>query len=65
MNKFVYVMSEEDRDKLLQLDYKLLRSDEVNKVFIFENKQELTFEYGEHPLEAQNVNFILSSVLTF
>ena len=65
MNKFGYVMSEEDRDKLLQLGYKLLRSDEVNKVFIFENKQELAFEYGEHPLEAQNVNFILSSVFTF
>lgn len=32
MNKFVYVMSEEDRDKLLQLDYKLLRSDEVTQL---------------------------------
>lgn len=65
MNKFVYVMSEGDKEKLLQLGYKLLRSDKVNKVFIFENKKELTFECDEHPLEAQNVNFILSSVLTF
>ena len=64
MNKFVYVMSEADRDKLLKLGYKLIRSDEVNKVFAFENKKELAFECGEHPLEAQDVNFVLSSVLT-
>lgn len=64
MNAFVYVMSEDDRDKLIELGYKLVRSDDVNKVFVFENKPELVFECGEHPLEAQKISFILSSSLT-
>lgn len=63
--KFLYVMSEADRDLLKSQGYNLLRSDNVNKVFIFENKQEFTFEYGEHPLEAQGVNFVLSDMMTF
>lgn len=40
MNKnklFIYVTTESDRDSLLARGYRLLRSDDKNKVYCFEN----------------------------
>lgn len=43
MEKFVYVFSEEARDKLLARGYKLVYSDEPNDTYAFENETDLSF----------------------
>ncbi len=54
---FVYVFEKEDRDKMLANGYKLLKSDEPNNIFIFEN--------SGTKFEQLGVTFILSNTLTF
>ncbi|MCQ2052336.1 MAG: hypothetical protein MJZ03_00100 [archaeon] len=56
---FIYVFSIEDRDKLLAKNYTLLKSDESNGIFIFENSNQLTF--GETDIE----KYVFSDTLTF
>lgn len=58
MNKFIYVFSAEDRDKLLSQGAMLLRSDEYNQMFVFLNDGELTFENGD-------IDYLFSNLLTF
>ncbi len=41
--KFVYVFSKEARNKMIAAGYKLIKSDEKNKQYIFENNPVLTF----------------------
>ena len=40
MGKFIYVFNADVRDKLLALDYKLLKSDEQKNMFVFENQNQ-------------------------
>lgn len=56
---FVYVMDEESRDRLVSLGYKLLKYDERNSVWCFENKvpDALAFEL--------DIPCVVSSVMTF
>lgn len=56
--RFIYVMSLNDKKKLERLGYKLLKADENNSVYVFENKAELNFSVGDMP-------HILSNTLTF
>ena len=56
--RFIYVMSANDKEKLEKLGYNLLKADEVNSVYVFENKVELNFSVGDMP-------HILSNTLTF
>lgn len=56
---FIYVFSIEDRDKLLAKNYTLLKSDESNGIFIFENSNQLAF--GETDIE----KYVFSDTLTF
>ena len=39
MGNFIYVFSVESRDKLIAMQYALLKSDEARHVFVFLNKE--------------------------
>ena len=56
--KFIYVFDAATRDKLLEIGYQLLKTDESQKIYIFENKDELNFASGDF-------SFVLSDTLTF
>ena len=58
MNKFIYVFSTESRDKLLSAGYKLLKSNNEQDMYVFENKEVHTFSL-------HNISFALSDTLTF
>lgn len=60
-NKFVYVFDIDMRDKLLSANYRLLKSDDKQNIFIFENKGTLSFGLND----VKNKNFIFSDTLTF
>lgn len=55
---FLYVFSEQERDALLELDYKLIKSDDETKVYVFENQDELRFSLNE-------INAFKSDILSF
>lgn len=60
-NKFIYVFDVDMRDKLLSENYQLLKSDERQDCFIFENKGTLVFDLGD----SKDTKFIYSDILTF
>lgn len=59
--KFIYVFDMNTRDKLLAFNYQLLKADENQNVFVFENKGTLTFLKDG----AEDFTFVLSDTLTF
>lgn len=56
---FIYVMDEASRDQLKALGYKLIKCDEVNRVWIFDNPDKLNFS------TELNVPHVVSNILTF
>lgn len=58
MEKFIYVFSLDDKETLLTKGYNLLKSDELNHIYIFENKSDFCFSEN-------NMKFVYSDVLTF
>ena len=59
--KFIYVFNQDARDKLLSAHYRLLKADEQQNIFVFENT-------GIHSFAAKSTDdfsFILSDTLTF
>lgn len=58
MYKFIYVYTPDARDKLLAKGYKLMKSDEQNKMYIFINNEKLSFS-------TLDVSYILSDSITF
>lgn len=58
MNKFIYVFSKADRDKMLLNGFLLLKSDEQNKMYVFLNE-------GHSFPEGLDTSYILSDKLTF
>lgn len=58
MSKFIYVFSVDDRDKLLSMGYTLIKSDERNSYYVFENRESLQFD-------VKDLRYIASSTLTF
>ena len=56
--KFVYVFSKEARDGMISSGYRLIKSDEKNGRYIFENNTELTFSHLD-------ISCIKSNTLTF
>ena len=58
MQKFLYVFAETDKDALIAAGYFLLKSDEANNVYVFENQERECFELdkSEH---------LFSDTLTF
>lgn len=55
---FIYVFSTQDRDKLLSKNYNLLKSDERNNIYVFENNNQLVFDNTD-------MKFVFSDTLTF
>lgn len=56
--KFIYVFGEKARDVLLISEYKLLKSDTKNGIYVFENKSETKLSFEE-------IDYALSDTLTF
>lgn len=59
--KFIYVFNTNARDTLLSKNYQLLKADEQQNIFVFENKELHTFSANN----AEDFAFILSDTLTF
>lgn len=55
---FIYVFRVEDRDKLLALGYRLLKSDDSQGMYIFENLGLVKFSIND-------MKFVLTDTLTF
>lgn len=58
MEKFLYVFDQEARDTLLKDGFTLLKSNEDEDVYIFANKDVLTFDLAD-------ITFVKSNTLTF
>lgn len=57
-SKFIYVFDKDARDRLLSASYQLLKADEQQNIFVFENSPEKTMDFSEK-------NFVFSNTLTF
>lgn len=57
---FIYVMSEQDKDKMLALGYAMMKEDVKNHMWVFLNEDTKTFACNE-----AGIQFILSNTLTF
>lgn len=58
MSSFIYVFCEKDRDTLVGLKYKMIKSDDANHIFIFLNDDNKNFSYD-------NMKYVLTDILTF
>ena len=47
MKKFIYALSESDRDILLSHGYTLLKADNIKKMYVFKYKEELCFSMND------------------
>ncbi len=57
--RFIYVMDEKAKKKMLRHGYALIKEDKENSIWIFENKDVMNFELDV------DVPYVLSNVLTF
>lgn len=55
---FIYVMDEESRDILTSRGFKLLKSNSVGTLWVFENQSDLQFD-------TLNIPCVVSDILTF
>lgn len=58
MSRFIYVFSKNDRDTLSANGYNLLKSNDTDEIYVFENKAELKFEFSD-------MERVYSDVMTF
>lgn len=58
ITNFIYVFDEDARDKLLDMNYKLLKRDEKNHIYVFINE-------GQELLALGDISYILSNTITF
>ena len=56
--KFIYVFSEAERDTMLRAGYILIHANGKDGVYVFQNRQNLTFALP-------NIQYVASDVLTF
>lgn len=61
---FIYVRSEQDKDKMLALGYTLIKEDKRNNMWIFQNKNTELFACNAE-MSAAGIKFVLSNTLTF
>lgn len=62
--KFIYVMREADRDKMMELGYHLIKGDDRNSIWVFDNDKWMDSAFEMEVSEA-GISYILSDVLTF
>lgn len=58
LGRFIYVFSIKDRDSLLSRGYEVIKSDELNNVYVFENNNQLNFSFDDEKF------FVFSNTLT-
>jgi len=58
MPSFIYVFNEEAKDKLLRMQYTLLKADDKNQTYVFVNSDRQDFAEAD-------ISYILSDTLTF
>lgn len=58
MPKFIYVFSEQEKDKLLAMKYEMIKRDKEKHIYVFLNKERLDFALGD-------IKYALSDTLTF
>lgn len=58
MPAFIYVFDEEGRDRLLALQYEMLKCDDKKSIYVFLNKERQDFSNNDF-------KFALSDMLTF
>ena len=58
MEKFLYVFNKEARDRLLEANYTLLKSDEKNETYVFANQMDMTCALAD-------ISYIRSNTLSF
>ena len=58
MYKFIYVFDKETADALVEQGVTLIKSDDEKKIYVFENKAEMTFSFSKK-------DFVFSDTLTF
>lgn len=56
--KFIYVFSDEDRDKLIAAGFRMMRHDDKQHIYTFENREDLHFAL-------KNMAYMPSNTLTF
>lgn len=56
--KFIYVFDASSRDRLIENNYQLIKSDDAKNIFVFINND--SFEFA-----LNNIPFVLSNTLTF
>lgn len=61
---FIYVMSEQDKDKMIALGYTLMKEDIRNFIWVFQNKDSEKFAINDEMSKA-GIHFIPSNTLTF
>lgn len=61
---FVYVMSQKDKEKMLEMGYTLLKKHPENNVWVFKNQDTIDF-CNDDRLIAADISFVLSDVLRF
>lgn len=61
---FIYVMSEQDKNKMLALGYVLMKEDIRNRVWVFQNKNDKEFA-RDNEIYKSGIHFIPSNTLTF
>ncbi|MBQ8135058.1 MAG: hypothetical protein IJ192_11730 [Clostridia bacterium] len=57
-DKFIYVFSREDYEELLSSGMNLIKADESNHVYIFENDKKRKFDMNE-------MEFVITDVISF
>jgi hypothetical protein len=57
-------MREADRDKMMELGYHLIKGDDRNSIWVFDNDKWMDFAFEMEVSEA-GISYILSDVLTF
>lgn len=62
--KFIYVMRTEDRDKMADLGYHLIKGDDRNSIWVFDNDNRIDFS-SESEVSKAGIPYVLSDVLTF
>ena len=58
MEKFIYVVGEDARDRLIGMGYYLLREDDAQHIYVFLNQ-------GHQNFSCTDIQFAMSDTLTF
>ena len=58
MSKFIYLFNRDARDKLLSLGFTILKNNEKDNIFVFENSQTMNFSLS-------NEEFVFSDTISF